>query len=65
VRFEVRDNGIGFDTSTTKPTSLGLRIMRERADAIGAQFHLASTPGAGTCVEVTWAENPNRKLYVL
>jgi PAS domain S-box-containing protein len=65
VRFEVRDNGIGFDTTTTKPTSLGLRIMRERAEAIGAQFHLASIPGSGTCVEVTWAENPNRKLYVL
>jgi len=65
VRFEVCDNGIGFDTSTAKPTSLGMRIMRERAEAIGADFHLSSTPGSGTCVEVMWNENPNLKLRVL
>jgi signal transduction histidine kinase len=65
VRFEVRDNGLGFDTATAKPTSLGMRIMRERAEAIGAEFHVSSTPGAGTCVEVIWKENPNVKLHVL
>jgi PAS domain S-box-containing protein len=65
VRFEVHDNGIGFDTSTNKPTSLGMRIMRERAEAIGADFHISSTPGAGTCIEVTWTENPNVRLHVL
>ncbi|RPJ25395.1 MAG: PAS domain S-box protein [Chloroflexi bacterium] len=65
VRFEVCDNGIGFDISTTKPTSLGMRIMRERAEAIGADFHISSTPGSGTCLEVIWNENPNLKLRVL
>jgi signal transduction histidine kinase len=65
VRFEVCDNGIGFDLSSTKPTSLGMRIMRERAEAIGADFRISSTPGSGTCVEVTWNENPNVKLHVL
>ncbi len=65
VHFEVCDNGIGFDTSTTKPTSLGMRIMRERAEAIGADFHISSTPGSGTCIEVTWNENPDLKLRVL
>ena len=65
VRFEVCDNGIGFDMSTAKPTSLGMRIMRERAEAIGADFHISSTPGSGTCVEVRWCENPNVKLHVL
>jgi signal transduction histidine kinase len=65
VRFAVHDNGIGFDTSSIKPTSLGMRIMRERAEAIGADFHISSTPGTGTCVEVTWTENPNIKLHVL
>jgi signal transduction histidine kinase len=65
VRFVICDNGIGFDSSTAKPTSLGMRIMRERAEAIGADFHISSTPGAGTCVEVTWNENPNVKLHVL
>jgi PAS domain S-box-containing protein len=63
--FKVCDNGIGFDMSTAKPTSLGLRIMRERAEAIGAEFHISSTPGTGTCLEVIWNENPNLKLRVL
>jgi len=65
VRFETCDNGIGFDMSANKPTSLGMRIMRERAEAIGADFHISSTLGSGTCVEVTWNENPNLKLRVL
>ena len=65
VRFKVCDNGIGFDMSGTKPTSLGMRIMRERAEAIGADFQISSTPGAGTCVQVTWNEDPNVKLHVL
>jgi PAS domain S-box-containing protein len=65
VRFEVCDNGIGFDLSGTRPTSLGMRIMRERAEAIGADFHISSTPGSGTCIELTWNENPNVKLHVL
>jgi len=65
LRFEVCDNGVGFDMSTSKPTSLGMRIMRERAEAIGADFHVSSTPGSGTCVEVAWNSNPNMKLRVL
>ncbi|HLO31765.1 MAG TPA: PAS domain S-box protein [Anaerolineales bacterium] len=65
VRFEVCDNGLGFDTSTAKPTSLGLRIMRERAEAIGADLYISSTPGSGTCVELRWCEKPNLKLHVL
>jgi len=65
LRFEVCDNGIGFDMAASKPTSLGMRIMRERAEAIGAEFHVSSTPGSGTCVEVIWNSNPNLKLRVL
>jgi signal transduction histidine kinase len=65
VHFDVCDNGVGFDMSTSKPTSLGMRIMSERAEAIGADFHISSTPGSGTCVEVVWNANPNLKLRVL
>lgn len=54
VHLETCDNGIGFDISTTKPTSLGMRIMRERAESIGARLNINSSPGMGTCVEVTW-----------
>jgi PAS domain S-box-containing protein len=65
VQFRVCDNGIGFDMTGIKPTSLGMRIMRERAEAIGADFRISSSPGSGTCVEVTWNEDPNIKLHVL
>ncbi len=65
VHFEVCDNGIGFDMNARKPTSLGMRIMRERADAIGADIQINSTLGSGTCVEVTWVADPNRRLKVL
>jgi PAS domain S-box-containing protein len=59
VHLETRDNGIGFNTSMIKPTSLGMRIMRERAEAIGAELQISSNPGSGTCVEMTWNENLN------
>jgi signal transduction histidine kinase len=39
--------------------------MRERAEAIGADLHISSTPGSGTCLELIWNENPNLKLRVL
>jgi PAS domain S-box-containing protein len=65
IHFETCDNGIGFDMSTSKPTSLGMRIMRERAEAIGAELEITSQPGKGTCVSVTWHENPDLKLRVL
>jgi len=42
-----------------------MRIMRERAETIGADFRLSSTSGSGTCVEVTWNKNPSLKLRVL
>jgi signal transduction histidine kinase len=54
VHMETSDNGVGFDMTTIKPTSLGMRIMRERADAIAADLHISSCPGGGTCVEVSW-----------
>jgi two-component system nitrate/nitrite sensor histidine kinase NarX len=49
--FVVRDDGRGFDT--TRPPAdgdhhVGLRIMRERAERIGAALAIASAPGRGT-----------------
>jgi signal transduction histidine kinase len=55
--MEIKDNGVGFDPSTVKPTSLGMRIMRERAETIHAHFTVASTPGQGTTVSLDWDED--------
>jgi two-component system nitrate/nitrite sensor histidine kinase NarX len=53
-RFEVRDDGSGFDSEAGVDDShVGLRIMRERAARIGARVELFSTPGAGTSVLLT------------
>ena len=51
-RVEVRDDGRGFDPDGAGPdeTHVGLRIMRERAQNIGATVEVASVPGSGTCV---------------
>lgn len=53
-RFEVRDDGRGFDPeATADATHVGLRIMRERAARIGAQLDVCSSPGRGTSVVLT------------
>jgi signal transduction histidine kinase len=33
---------------------MGLSIMRERAQALGAQFDLQTAPGQGTEIRVIW-----------
>lgn len=54
-RFEVRDDGCGFDAARGDPgeTRVGLRIMRERAASVGAQVRLESAPGQGTRMILT------------
>jgi PAS domain S-box-containing protein len=54
--LEITDDGVGFDAAATRPDSLGLGIMRERAAAIGAELHVDSLPGQGTRVNVLWTE---------
>jgi two-component system nitrate/nitrite sensor histidine kinase NarX len=51
-RFEVRDDGKGFmlDGGANDETHVGLRIMRERAQRIGATVKVDSSPGHGCSV---------------
>jgi len=46
----VRDDGVGFDPGAVGPQSMGLRIMRERLDGIGASLEIESEPGRGTLI---------------
>ena len=59
-RFEVRDNGAGFSSGPgiEDETHVGLRIMQERAERIGARLEVISTPGRGTSVILTLAPTP-------
>lgn len=54
-RFEVRDDGIGFTPNNDKldETHVGLRIMTERAQRIGADLDVISTPGHGSSIILT------------
>jgi two-component system nitrate/nitrite sensor histidine kinase NarX len=53
-RIEVRDDGRGFEPNASHTeTQVGLKIMRERAQRIGATVQLASAPGRGTSVILT------------
>ena len=58
-RFTVRDNGVGFDTDQQRSeTHVGMKIMRERAERIGASVELVSSPGQGTSVTLTLPPYP-------
>jgi len=54
VRLTIADNGIGFDQSIVTADHLGLKIMRERAEAIGASLRIESDPGDGTQITIIW-----------
>jgi two-component system nitrate/nitrite sensor histidine kinase NarX len=57
-RVSVRDDGRGFDSTRVGPdeTHVGLRIMQERAQRIGAAVEVTSTPGGGTRVALSLPE---------
>lgn len=50
VAVQVRDNGVGFDPATVRPTSHGLAGMRHRVEAAGGRLSLTSRPGDGALV---------------
>jgi len=56
VELRVSDDGRGFNVSRipSDHMGLGLGIIRERAQAIGASLELESQPGRGTQVIVVW-----------
>ncbi len=50
----VSDDGSGFVLSEVTPEHLGLTIMRERAEDIGASLHIESSVDEGTTISVAW-----------
>jgi signal transduction histidine kinase len=53
VELRIADNGRGFDVDAVPPGHLGLSIMRERAEAVGAELVLRTAPGHGTELTVS------------
>lgn len=50
IRVSVDDNGKGFDTDAIPGQSLGLKLIRERAEMLGGTFEIDSAMGKGTRV---------------
>jgi len=50
----IRDDGRGFDPSQPSAGRMGLKTMRERAEAAGADLEVTSQPGLGTTITLTW-----------
>ena len=49
LRFEVRDDGVGFDVGATR-TGTGLQGLGDRLEAIGGSLQVRSAPGEGTTI---------------
>ena len=54
VELRVSDDGCGFDPSDVLPHRMGLEIIRERAQSVGATLMVESEIGSGTNVLVVW-----------
>jgi signal transduction histidine kinase len=54
IMLFIHDDGRGFDPAEIPHNRLGLGIMQERAQAIGALLTVESQPGHGTQVTVRW-----------
>ena len=52
ITLTIEDNGAGFDPDHVQATSLGLEIMRERSEEIGATLTIESHQGSGTRLRV-------------
>jgi signal transduction histidine kinase len=58
VDVTVTDDGLGLDPNDVPAGHMGLRIMHERARAIGARLTVGCPPGGGTQVRVDWPASP-------
>jgi signal transduction histidine kinase len=54
IEMLISDNGEGFVVNEVSATSLGLGIMRERAESVGASLKIESRQGIGTRIIVNW-----------
>jgi PAS domain S-box-containing protein len=51
--LRITDNGVGFVRPAPSATGMGLKIMKYRADMIGAKFEIAASEPRGTVVAIT------------
>jgi signal transduction histidine kinase len=54
MRLLIKDDGLGFEPGELPPGHMGVAIMRERANSIGASLSIESQLGQGTSVALDW-----------
>lgn len=54
ARLVVSDDGVGFAIQEVTAEHLGLTIMQERSEGIGAKLTIQSTHNAGTLIALDW-----------
>jgi signal transduction histidine kinase len=63
VLLHIRDDGRGFDPQVIPAGHMGISIMTERAQKIGADLQIQSQPGRGTEVSLTWPDPIERASH--
>lgn len=58
LKLCIEDNGRGFEVNNISSEHLGVGIMRERAENIGASLKILSQLGGGTRIDVAWPALP-------
>ena len=61
IELTISDDGRGFTPEAIEPDSLGLSIMRERAEAIGARLIIESQMDQGTRIGLVWKDKEKPK----
>ena len=51
--MRIKDDGCGFDPDNVKPGCMGLVNISDRVASLGGTLKISSTPGNGTCLELT------------
>jgi signal transduction histidine kinase len=64
LTLEVRDDGVGFDPESVPSEGMGLHIMRERAESLGAILRVSAGREGGTRVHLSWRPSADERKVV-
>jgi signal transduction histidine kinase len=63
AQLTIADNGRGFESAPCSSGQLGMSIMRERAESVGARLSIRSAPAGGTTVKVSWRQPAEKQSH--
>jgi|GEM_PF-1587518 len=57
VRITVKDDGVGFNTSSEKSNGIGLKTIQSKVKLLNGHYNIISSPGGGSIIEISF---PNK-----